>query len=576
MLINYLYHVKEEIPKYTLYVNAILVGLIINFLVSGHPFSSIVSYIVPFFVQVFTKATYKYNNRYKDILLQLPLEREDPAFIMDSKGKILLSGGKTSELFKELGVENIFDFLQKESADELIDKLKNKKMNGFSIEVRRKITSKWYEATTKRVTKSHEDDNILVWFNEITSRKILDARISALLKFSDRTVLSLDELVKNNSILDNLSNIILTSGYEGVFIAIINEHGNLVGNVYKEVEAEILKSDPINIDKTSISPVLRSRTAANVVSGNVDDFASREEFEVEYSFNERVKSFMGTPINNFINFHEADFSIIAFNKRYKHNMYDKILFQVLLNNTRTIVTLINLAISNDEQFMQKVMGLCAAAEYSDDITGRHILRVNEYAGFISQKMGFGGEFIESISKVAALHDIGKVAMPELIKLERRYNDEERKRIEMHTIIGAKIISTMMSYSKKTDPRLNMAYKIALNHHQSWNGSGYPSLVKNNEIIEPVSIDAADYDGYKPLSGDMIPIESLIVGLADVYDALRSERPYKKKMSHDEAIKLLESDDRTGIKGEDRYGPRLWPVFKKHHEEFDRIYSKMVD
>jgi HD-GYP domain-containing protein (c-di-GMP phosphodiesterase class II) len=73
---------------------------------------------------------------------------------------------------------------------------------------------------------------------------------------------------------------------------------------------------------------------------------------------------------------------------------------------------------HNRQFLQKVMGLCAAAEYSDEITGRHILRVNAYSRFIAKELGFDIEFVENIGRVAALHDIGKVAIPELIKLGR--------------------------------------------------------------------------------------------------------------------------------------------------------------
>ena len=109
---------------------------------------------------------------------------------------------------------------------------------------------------------------------------------------------------------------------------------------------------------------------------------------------------------------------------------------MLLNTTRAIVSLADLARENDEQFLQKVMGLCAAAEYSDEITGRHILRVNAYCRLIAGKLGFKSDFVENIGRVAALHDIGKVAIPELIKLAKPHSRDQRLEMQMHTIYGA--------------------------------------------------------------------------------------------------------------------------------------------
>jgi response regulator RpfG family c-di-GMP phosphodiesterase len=220
------------------------------------------------------------------------------------------------------------------------------------------------------------------------------------------------------------------------------------------------------------------------------------------------------------------------------------------------------------------MGLCAAAEYSDEITGRHILRVNAYSRLIAGELGFDSDFVENIGRVAALHDIGKVAIPELIKLAKPYNRDQRLEMQMHTIYGARIIETMMAYSEKEDPRMVMAYNIALHHHQTFNGKGYPRLKSNGTIQAPLGRDYADYQNHAPLSGTEIPIEALIVGLADRYDALRSRRPYKEAYSHEKTLAVLTKDDRSGINGEEWYGDEIWHVFEKHHLRFKEVFEGM--
>ena len=224
--------------------------------------------------------------------------------------------------------------------------------------------------------------------------------------------------------------------------------------------------------------------------------------------------------------------------------------------------------------MQKVMGLCAAAEFSDEITGKHILRVNAYSRLIAEELDFDSDFVEDIGRVASLHDIGKVAIPELIKLSKPYNLDQRQKMQMHTIYGAHIIETMMEYSEKEDPRMVMARNIALHHHQTFNGKGYPLLKSNGVILPPNGRNYADYQNNAPLQGKEIPTEALIVGLADRYDALKSRRPYKEAYSHDKTLAVMTKDDRLGISGRDWYGDAIWHVFEKQHLRFKELFENM--
>jgi putative two-component system response regulator len=200
--------------------------------------------------------------------------------------------------------------------------------------------------------------------------------------------------------------------------------------------------------------------------------------------------------------------------------------------------------------------------------------VNAYSSLIAEELGFDADFVKNIGQVAALHDIGKVALPELIKLAKPYSPEQRLKMQMHTIYGARIIETMMAYSEKEDPRMVMARNIALHHHQTFNGKGYPRLKSNGTILNPAGSNYADYQNNAPLSGKEIPTEALIVGLADRYDALRSRRPYKEAYSHEKTLAVLTEDDRSGINGADWYGDDIWHLFDKHHPRFKEVFEGM--
>ncbi len=126
--------------------------------------------------------------------------------------------------------------------------------------------------------------------------------------------------------------------------------------------------------------------------------------------------------------------------------------------------------------------------------------------------------------------------------------------------------------EKEDPRMVMARNIALHHHQTFNGKGYPRLKSNRTIEAPVFKDYADYQNQAPLAGTEIPTEALIVGLADRYDALRSRRPYKEAYGHEKTLAVLKNDDLSGINGCDWYGSEIWQVFEGHHLHFKEIFE----
>jgi len=537
---------------------------------------SMIPFLVPFMVQIAAHAMLRFRNRDVDTLLLLPGQREDPAFIMDYSGNVVLSAGKTEQLFKINAITKITDLIGVDGFDCLIKKLDYSCIDPEtrSIDIYSGRLQNWYEIKFKPIVSrcGRLPEKLLVWFSEMTTQREAELRQRDLLHYTDSLMSDVKTLARKQSTYDHLAAFILKN-YEGVLIARIDPDGNLSGYVFKR-NGELRRSEAVVIATDSYAPILLSRYGATVISDDIRNYPSAGSFDKKYRFDERVRSFLDMPIRNFINYHAGDVSIIAFNSVRTITVQENIFIEVLLNTTRAIVSLADLARENDEQFLQKVMGLCAAAEYSDEITGRHILRVNAYSCLIAEELGFNSGFVENIGRVAALHDIGKVAIPELIKLAKPYSRDQRLEMQMHTIYGARIIETMMAYSEKEDPRMVMARNIALHHHQTFNGKGYPRLKLNNIIEAPVFKDYAGYQNYAPLSGAEIPTEALIVGLADRYDALRSRRPYKDAYSHEKTLAVLTKDDRSGINGEEWYGEEIWHVFKKHHLRFKEVFEGM--
>jgi HD-GYP domain-containing protein (c-di-GMP phosphodiesterase class II) len=573
LLWEYSFYVRQELRNPAIYLTSAVIGLLTVWMMNA---SSIIPFLVPCIVQIVANAILRFRNRDVDTLLLLPGQREDPAFIMDYRGNVVLSAGKTEQLFKKNAITKITDLIGADGFDGLIKKLDHSCIDPEtrSIDIYSGRLQNWYEIKFKPIVShcGRLPEKLLVWFSEMTTQREAELRQRDLLHYTDGLMSDVKTLARKQSTYDHLAAFILKN-YEGVFIARIDPDGNLSGYVFKR-NGELRRSEAVVIANNSYAPILLSRHGATVISDDIRNYPSASSFDKKYLFDERVRSFLDVPIRNFINYHAGDVSIIAFNSVRTITAQENIFIEVLLNTTRAIVSLADLARENDEQFLQKVMGLCAAAEYSDEITGRHILRVNAYSRLIAGELGFDSDFMENIGRVAALHDIGKVAIPELIKLAKPYSRDQRLEMQMHTIYGARIIETMMAYSEKEDPRMVMARNIALHHHQTSNGKGYPRLKLNGTIQAPIGRDYTDYQNHAPLSGEEIPTEALIVGLADRYDALRSRRPYKDGYSHEKTLAVLTKDDRSGINGGEWHGEEIWHVFEKHHLHFKEVFEGM--
>ncbi len=161
--------------------------------------------------------------------------------------------------------------------------------------------------------------------------------------------------------------------------------------------------------------------------------------------------------------------------------------------------------------LDSVVRLSRAAEYRDEDTGAHIMRMSRYSAAIARQMGLGERVSEYILYAAPMHDVGKIGIPDHILLKPgRLTPEEWEIMKTHTIIGARILSG------SSTGFLRLGEVVALTHHERWDGSGYP----------------------QGLQGKEIPLAGRIVAIADVFDALLSRRPYKEPFPLDKALGII--------------------------------------
>jgi methanogenic corrinoid protein MtbC1 len=160
---------------------------------------------------------------------------------------------------------------------------------------------------------------------------------------------------------------------------------------------------------------------------------------------------------------------------------------------------------------ETVRRLSMAVEFRDEDTGAHIERIGRFSTLLAEQVGMDAEFCERISHAAPLHDVGKVAIPDSILLKPGpLTPQERAIVETHAEEGYRLVRGSSSAI------LEMAATIALSHQEKWDGTGYP----------------------RGLKGEAIPIEGRIVAIADVFDALTSDRVYRKAFPVDEAVKIM--------------------------------------
>ncbi len=187
--------------------------------------------------------------------------------------------------------------------------------------------------------------------------------------------------------------------------------------------------------------------------------------------------------------------------------------------------------------------LMACAKLRDNETGDHCRRVGIYAGILAEAMGLSGNAVRMIEQAAALHDLGKIGLPDAILYKPGLlAPDEMREVQEHSRIGHSLLAG------SEFPVLRQAAKVALGHHERWDGTGYPNR----------------------LLGRAIPLEARITAIADVYDALRMPRLYKPSLDHDQAVAtLLEGDHRTLPR---HFDPDLLAIFARQADRFGQVFE----
>ncbi len=217
--------------------------------------------------------------------------------------------------------------------------------------------------------------------------------------------------------------------------------------------------------------------------------------------------------------------------------------------------------------MSVVCRLGMAAEFRDEDTGNHVIRVGCFSRAVAAAMGMPRSFLEMLLLAAPLHDIGKIGIPDSVLLKPGpLSDEQWAVMQRHCEIGERILreqskvmvplldwyavdspaieDTLVNH----DPVLEMAATIALTHHEKWDGGGYPG----------------------GLAGEAIPLESRIVAVADVFDALTSNRPYRPARPEDEALTIMAATVGS------HFEPRVHTAFLRSLPEIRTIRARFAD
>jgi len=203
-----------------------------------------------------------------------------------------------------------------------------------------------------------------------------------------------------------------------------------------------------------------------------------------------------------------------------------------------------------------IFSLAKLAESRDDDTGEHLERIREYAKLIAAELArvpkfadkIDGQFVQLIYLTSPLHDIGKVGIPDsILRKPGKLTPEEFEVMKQHTRIGGDTLkASAQAYSEASF--LWMAYEIAVNHHERWDGTGYPNRLK----------------------GEQIPLAARIVSVADVYDALRSKRVYKPVFSHEKSMAIILEGRGT------QFDPDIVDAFIKLESRVREISERYLD
>ncbi len=342
----------------------------------------------------------------------------------------------------------------------------------------------------------------------------------------------------------NIKEILSSEGYQ-VYTA---ENGKIALEILPEIEPDIILVD-------YLMPELDGISLCKIIKNNPDTLdIGVILITAAYDLDTRVKG-LGSGADDFLNkpffIPELKARILSLSKIKKYRDFLKN-YQIILEKevekktAELQKTYLELQIAYNEikeLSLEIIHKLAKAAEYKDEYTGFHIQRISFYSTKIAEYLGLSKEQIELIRYGSPLHDIGKISIPDNILLKQGpLNKEEWEIMKKHTIIGAQLLGgSKIKY-------LKAAQKIALYHHEKWDGTGYPYGLKEKKI----------------------PLFARIVTIADVFDALTSDRPYRKALPIKKAFEIIKNEAGT------HFDPQLVKIFLEIKDEIIEIRELFKD
>lgn len=323
----------------------------------------------------------------------------------------------------------------------------------------------------------------------------------------------------NSSNIDLLSKILLKDGYENIFST---TNPLEVQSLYVEHQFSliILDLNMPNLDGFQVMRILKENFP-DVWIPIIIVTAQNDQPSKIRSLSLGARDFLTKPIDR----------LEVINTVY--NIIETKMMQIILENQNVIL---EQKINERTQklktsYNELISALGRAAEYKDNETGNHILRMALYSKEVAKAYGLSDEFSNLLQNASPMHDVGKIGIRDSILLKPgKLTPEEFEIMKEHTTIGYNILN----HSSSGSQLIKLAAEIALSHHEKWDGSGYPSQ----------------------LSGENIPISGRIVAVADVFDALTTTRPYKKAWPLQDALDLIYSNSGS------HFDPQVVEAFQK--------------